>query len=94
MEITQVLVRPIVTEKSNRLMIEGKYTFEVATRASKPEIRQAVETLFEVEVTRVTTMRIKGKYRRQGKTGGYRSDWKKAIVQLKPGSSIQLYEGV
>lgn len=94
MESSEILVRPIITEKSNDLMAYGKYTFRVALTATKPEIAKAVEEMFKVNVVRVTTMRVRGKLRRQGRTFGYRSDWKKAIVQLRPGQSIQLFEGV
>lgn len=94
MERHEVLVRPIITEKSNDLMALGKYTFRVALTATKPEIRKAVEEAFKVNVVRVTTMRMPGKLRRQGRTSGYRPDWKKAIVELKQGQSIALFEGV
>jgi len=90
----EVLVRPIITEKSNDLMALGKYTFRVSLSATKPEIKKAVEDHFKVTVIDVRTMRVSGKLRRQGKAVGYRSDWKKAIVQLKAGQSIQLFEGV
>lgn len=94
MESSDILVRPIITEKSNELMAYGKYTFRVALNATKPEIAKAVEEAFKVKVVRVTTMRVRGKLRRQGRTSGHRPDWKKAIVQLKPGQSITLFEGV
>ncbi|MDA8344715.1 MAG: 50S ribosomal protein L23 [Thermaerobacter sp.] len=94
MESSEVLVRPIITEKSNEQMALGKYTFRVALTANKPEIKRAVEEIFKVNVLSVHTMRMRGKLRRQGVTKGFRADWKKAIVQLKPGQSIQLFEGV
>ena len=97
MESSEVLVRPIITEKSNEQMALGKYTFRVALRATKPEIKRAVEEIFKVNVVSVHTVRMHGKMRRQGVMSmakGYTSDWKKAIVQLRPGQSIQLFEGV
>ena len=97
MESSEVLVRPIITEKSNDQMALGKYTFRVALRATKTQIKQAVEEIFKVNVISVQTMRMTGKKRRQGvmsMSTGYTSDWKKAIVQLRPGQSIQLFEGV
>lgn len=95
MDLYDVLVRPIITEKSNLLMAdENKYTFRVHPRATKTEVRQAVETFFKVDVLRVTTMNYHGKLRRQGKTAGYRSDWKKAIVTLPPGKTLPIFEGV
>lgn len=90
----EILIRPIVTEKSTGMMAEGKYTFQVALKATKPEIRKAVEELFKVHTVSVTTMRVGGKLRRQGRTFGYRPDWKKAIVTLREGESIQIFEGV
>lgn len=94
MDLHDVLVRPIITEKSNLLMAENKYTFRVHPRATKTEVRQAVEILFKVEVLRVTTMNYHGKLRRQGKTAGYRSDWKKAVVTLPAGKTLPIFEGV
>ena len=88
--------------KSARLTEKGsiqsdkhnQYTVVADRRASKPQIKRAVEELFKVQVVGVQTMRVRGKLRRQGRTFGYRSDWKKAVVQLKPGQSIQIFEGV
>lgn len=94
MDVHDVLERPIVTEKSNDQMALGKYTFRVALTATKPEIKRAVEELFKVQVLSVQTMRVRGKLRRQGSTSGYRSNWKKAVVKLKSGQSIQIFEGV
>ncbi len=97
MESSEVLVRPIITEKSNEQMALGKYTFRVALTATKPQIKKAVEEIFKVNVVSVHTMRVQGKQRRQGvmsSAKGYTSNWKKAVVQLRPGQSIQLFEGV
>ena len=86
MEARDILIRPIVTEKSTALMEQGKYTFRVPLAATKIQIRQAV-------VQAVNTMRYEGKLKRMGRTQGRRSDWKKAVVTLKPGEAIELFEG-
>ena len=93
MEARDILIRPIVTEKSTALMEQGKYTFRVPLAATKIQIRQAVEQIFKVKVQAVNTMRSEGKLKRMGRTQGRRSDWKKAVVTLKPGEAIELFEG-
>lgn len=93
MEDRDILIRPIVTEKSTALMEQGKYTFRVPLAATKIQIRQAVEQIFKVKVQAVNTMRYEGKLKRMGRTQGRRSDWKKAVVTLKPGEAIELFEG-
>ena len=93
MEARDILIRPIVTEKSTALMDQGKYTFRVPLAATKIQIRQAVEQIFKVKVQAVNTMRYEGKLKRMGRTQGRRSDWKKAVVTLKPGEAIELFEG-
>ena len=93
MEARDILIRPIVTEKSTALMEQGKYTFRVPLAATKIQIRQAVEQIFKVKVQAVSTMRYEGKLKRMGRTQGRRSDWKKAVVTLKPGEAIELFEG-
>ena len=93
MEARDILIRPIVTEKSSALMEQGKYTFRVPLAATKIQIRQAVEQIFKVKVQAVNTMRYEGKLKRMGRTQGRRSDWKKAVVTLKPGEAIELFEG-
>lgn len=93
MEARDILIRPIVTEKSTALMEQGKYTFRVPLAATKIHIRQAVEQIFKVKVQAVNTMRYEGKLKRMGRTQGRRSDWKKAVVTLKPGEAIELFEG-
>lgn len=88
-----VIIRPVITEKSMEQMAAGKYTFIVSPKASKPEIRQAVEELFDVDVEKVNTINLRGKWRRVGRYVGRRPDWKKAIVTLKEGQRIkQLFE--
>ncbi|MDI9486084.1 MAG: 50S ribosomal protein L23 [Bacillota bacterium] len=93
MEARDILIRPIVTEKSTDLMAENKYTFEVDMRANKTQIKDAVEEIFKVEVEKVNTSRVRGKLRRMGRHEGYTSDWKKAVVTLKPGHSIEVLGG-
>ena len=86
-----VLLRPLVTEKSlTRAERLNTYTFEVAATANKVQIRNAVQRAFKVTVTAVRTQRVHGKVRRMGRSVGQTADWKKAIVCLKPGDSIEL----
>ena len=77
-----IIIRPIITEKSNDGIGIGKYTFEVAKEATKTEVRQAVEQLFQVKVLKVNTMIVLGKKKRQGVHEGKKPDWKKAIVRI------------
>ena len=93
--INDVIVRPLVTEKSHdQLDRLGAYTFVVAKDANKIEIAQAVEKQFNVKVRDVRTMRYAGKAKRMGKHAGKRPSWKKAVVTLAAGDSIELFEGV
>ena len=92
MDARDILIKPIVTEKTTALMEERKDTFRVPLAATKVEIRQAVEQIFKVKVQAVNTMRYEGKMKRLGRTQGRRSDWKKAIVTLRPGETIELFE--
>lgn len=89
-----VLVRPLVSEKSMLLMGENKYSFEVAKDANKIDIKRAVEEQFDVTVLNVTTRNIRGKVKRQGRYEGKGPDKKKAIVTLKDGDKIQVFEGL
>ena len=90
-----IIIKPIITEKSTDEMAEGKYTFMVNRRSNKTEIRKAVETVFDVKVARVNTMNMIGKVKRQGYTSGRRTGWKKAIVKLTEGSkTIEFFEGM
>jgi large subunit ribosomal protein L23 len=90
----RTIIRPIMTEKTSaRYHERGEYTFEVAPDANKAAIRQAIERLFGVKVTGVWTANIRGKARRVGKTTGHRPNWKKAIVQLRAGDTIDVFEG-
>lgn len=80
---------PSITEKNTTLrQMQNKYVFEVEKRAKKPEIKVAIEKVFDVTVESVNTMIVKGKKKRMGRNVGYRSDWKKAIVKIKEGQSI------
>ena len=88
----ETIVRPIVTEKSSAAFQErGEYTFQVHREASKPQIKDAVESLFGVHVTGVWTSNQRGKARRVGKTAGRRAHWKKAIVTLDPEHRINFF---
>ena len=82
MKPEDIIIRPIVTEKSNGLIQSGKYTFEVAKNATKIQIAQATEALFNVKVLKVNTMIVRGKVKRMGAHEGKRPDWKKAIVTI------------
>ena len=94
MDATQVIIRPIVSEKTYVLATAGKYTFRVHADAHKTQIRQAVEELFDVHVLGVATMSVKGKPKRRGYTSGTRRSWKKAIVQLQAGQTIPIFQGL
>ena len=89
----QIIDSPLISERSYDLASQRKYTFRVDKRATKPQIRQAIEEIFNVGVTAVNTMNMQGKMKRQGWTRGRRADWKKAIVTLKEGDKIEMFEG-
>lgn len=89
-----IIIRPLITEKNTNLMQLNKYSFEVDRNANKYQIKQAVQTIFSVEVTAVHTMNVRGKMKRRGQKFGYTADWKKAIVTLAEGNRIELFEGV
>ncbi len=93
MHLYQILRRPLITEKHTILQAQGKYAFEVMEEASKPQIKQAVEKAFKVKVTAVNVMLVPGKRRRLGRRQLPAHPWKKAIVTLKPGDKIELFEG-
>ena len=80
MEAREIIIRPLITEKSTTLMAEGKYVFEVAKAANKIEIAKAVSEIFKVKVADVNTINVEGKKKRMGRFVGKRSDFKKAIV--------------
>lgn len=89
-----VLLRPIITEKTTVLTGLDKYVFEVDLRANKNQIKEAIQLAFNVHVTEVNTMKMKGKPKRFGRKVTNRPDWKKAIVTLTPGDKIELFEGI
>jgi large subunit ribosomal protein L23 len=92
--VYQTIVEPIVTEQSSAAYQDrGEYTFRVHPDATKTEIRSAIEQLFGVKVTGVWTSNQRGKEKRLGKTAGRRANWKKAIVKLREGDSIEIFEG-
>jgi large subunit ribosomal protein L23 len=93
MDARSVLIRPVVSEKSYALLAANKYTFRIDPRANKTQVRQAVEEVFGVRVRDVRTMSVKPKPKRRGWTSGKTRQWKKAVVQLPPEDSIELFEG-
>ena len=93
MDARKVIIEPVVSEKSYALMADGKYTFRVDDRARKTEIRKAVETIFNVGVVEVRTIKVRSKPKRRGVHQGRTRSWKKAIVKLAPGDRIELFEG-
>ncbi len=94
MHLYEVLRRPVITEKNTELQAQGKYAFEVAREANKPQIKQAVEKAFKVKVTAVNVVAVHGKVRKVGGRQVLTPAWKKAIVTLAPGDKIELFEGV
>jgi large subunit ribosomal protein L23 len=91
------VVRPVVSEKSTMLGDQGKYVFEVAPNANKIQIKQAIEEAFaekKIQVTAINILRVPGKMRRLGRHRGMTRSWKKAIVTLRPGQRLELFEGV
>ncbi len=93
MNTRQVIVRPVISEKSYALLAANKYTFRVHERANKTQVRQAVEEIFGVRVLGVQTMTVKPKPKWRGYTSGQTREWKKAVVQLHPEDHIELFEG-
>ena len=93
MNVRDVIVEPVVSEKSYALMADGKYTFRVHERAHKTQIKRAVEEIFGVGVAEVRTMQVRSKPKRRGLHSGRTRSWKKAVVQLAPGERIELFEG-
>ena len=89
--VYNVIVRPIVSERSYDLMEQGKYTFEVAKTARKEEIADAVEKIFNVHVTKVNTMNVRGKMKRVRYQDGMTRSWKKAVVTVAEGESIEIF---
>lgn len=94
MQLFEVIRRPLITEKNTSLQSAGKYVFEVAKESNKEQVKQAVEKAFKVTVTAVNIMTVRGQERRVGRRIVIGSSWKKAVVTLKPGDKIQIFEGV
>jgi large subunit ribosomal protein L23 len=94
MTFEQILIEPVLSEKSNALREQGKYVFKVDPSASKIEIKEAVRKLFDVKVIDCTVMNVFGKMKRVRSRAGRTSSWKKAIVRLAPGETIKVFEGV
>ena len=93
MNARQVLIRPVVSEKSYALLAANKYTFRIHPEANKTQVRQAVQDIFGVRVEDVRTVNVRPKPKRRGMTAGRTREWKKAVVQLHPDDSIELFEG-
>ena len=92
MDARDVIIRPLITEKSTMMIEEGKYTFVVDKKAAKDEIKAAVESIFNVKVVSVNTVNCIGKTRRMGRNVGKRPDYKKAIVRLAGGETIEFFQ--
>lgn len=94
--VHDIIIRPIITEASVDALADRKYTFEVAKNANKIEIKKAVEQLFkDVKVEKVNTMNVRGKKKRMGRSEGYTTAWKKAIVTITPDSkTIEIFDGM
>jgi large subunit ribosomal protein L23 len=93
MDARDVVIRPVISEKSYALIGQNKYTFRVHPDAHKTQIRVAIEEIFNVTVTEVRTMAVRSKPKRRGWTSGRTRSWKKAVVELAPGDRIELFEG-
>ncbi len=94
MKYEDILIAPVLSEKSNELREQGKYTFKVNPAASKIEIKEAVRRLFNVKVLDCTVVNVRGKVKRLRNRPGRTSSWKKAVVRLAPGDTIKVFEGV
>jgi large subunit ribosomal protein L23 len=93
MHASQVILAPVVSEKSYAASTRGTYTFRVHSGAHKTQIRQAVEELFDVKVARVNVIKVQAKPKRRGLIKGTRQGWKKAVVQLRAGDTIEIFQG-
>ena len=94
MQMHEIIRKPLITEKNAALQAEGKYSFEVDKRANKVQVKNAVETGFKVTVTAVNVVSMRGKSKRMGRRIVQTPNWKKAVVTLKPGDKIDLFENV
>jgi large subunit ribosomal protein L23 len=93
LEPRQIVLAPVVSEKSYGLIEQNKYSFRIHPKAHKTQVRQAVEELFDVKVEGVNILKVQSKPKRRGLSRGRRPGWKKAIVQLKAGDKIEIFEG-
>jgi len=93
LESRDVLLEPVVSEKSYSLITENKYTFKIHPDAHKTQVRQAVEEIFDVKVERVNIMKVPSKPKKRGVSRGRRPGWKKAIVRVREGDKIDIFEG-
>ncbi len=93
-ELNDVIIEPVLSEKATALREQGKYVFKVQPDASKTQIKEAVSKLFNVKVVKITTLNVLGKVKRVRGRPGRTSSWKKAIVRLAPGETIKVFEGV
>jgi large subunit ribosomal protein L23 len=89
----EVLIRPVISEKSYEQIAQNQYTFKVHKDAHKTQVRQAVEQLFDVKVERVNIVKVRSKPKRRGRILGTKPGWKKAVVQLRKGDSIEIFQG-
>ena len=94
MDASQVIIRPVVSEKSYVLATAGKYTFRVHDGANKTQVKQAIEQLFDVTVLDVRTSAVPSKPKRRGFTSGRTRSWRKAVVQVQPGQTIPIFQGL
>ena len=94
MDARTILIRPVISEKSYALIAEGKYTFRVNDRAHKTQIAQAVEEVFGVGVAGVRTSKVRPKPKRRGLHQGKSRGWKKAVIQVRPGETIPIFQGL
>ncbi len=92
--VSSILIRPVVTEKSSMLASANSYVFDVAKSANKIEVASAIKTMYGVKPASVNMQIVRGKYVRRGKVDGHRRSWKKAIVTLPKGKTLNIYEGV
>ena len=93
-DLADLILKPIVTEKATLQMEDNKYVFDVLPKATKPEIKAAIESLFDVKVTSVNTLKLPRRQRRVGRFVGYKAQYKRAIVTLQEGDSIELFPDV
>jgi large subunit ribosomal protein L23 len=93
MDVNEVIIKPVLSEKSTQMAELGKYVFHVAMKANKVMIKRAVKEIFDVETEQVNVIRVRGRRKRVRYKYGYTASWKKAIVTLKKGQKIELFEG-